>query len=280
MAGGLTYRKEITALQDSELAALRDAYSQMMTMDASDNRSWVYWAGYHGFPRYDCWHHGIPGFGDQQPYDLFLPWHRAYLLYFDHTIRDRNPDAVLPWWDWTSKLSHTHGIPSQFADPSANGATNSLASGPVPDIPAQASTGDPEIPAHNTLRFPGKPSKLPSAAKVKALLKLKDFVDFSKHVQDLHDQVHPWVGGIDPGPPKRFGDMGSIMTSAFDPIFWSHHCMIDRIWYLWQAQNGNDSIPQIYLDRPLAPWALKVSDVLDIQQLGYEYAVSGITVHA
>ena len=280
MANGLTLRKEVSTLADAELAALRDAYGQMMAMDATDNRGWVYWAGFHGFPNYDCWHHGVVAFGDQQPYDLFLPWHRAYLLYFEHTIRDRNAGATLPWWDWTSDTSHATGLPASFSAQDVAGAANPLFQGPVPLIPAQPDQGVAEMPAHKTLRFPRNPHSLPTNDQVAALLNLGSFVDFSSQLQDVHDMIHPWVGGFDPGPPKRFGDMGSVMTSAFDPIFWSHHCMIDRLWYLWQIQNGNDSIPQIYLNKPLAPWALTVADVLDIQQLGYEYAVSGVSVSA
>lgn len=277
MPTSLTLRKEVSTLQDTELAALRDAYKQMMAMDATDNRGWMYWAGYHGFPRYDCWHHGVVAFGQQQPYDLFLPWHRAYLLYFEHTIRDRNPDAVLPWWDWTSPSSHAIGVPTAFSAPTVGSDPNPLFQGPVPAIPAQPDQNAAAVPAHQTLRFPGKPHALPKTAHIANLLKLGSFVDFSSQLQDVHDMIHPWVGGVQPGPPRRFGDMGAVMTSAFDPIFWSHHCMIDRLWYLWQIQNGNSSIPQLYLDKPLAPWALTVGDVLDVNQLGYEYAVSGVS---
>ncbi|MBV9852544.1 MAG: tyrosinase family protein [Armatimonadetes bacterium] len=270
MADGLTLRKEVSTLQPAELAALRDGYQKMMAFSGGDNRSWIYWAGYHGFPNFYCWHHGRTGFGDQQTYDLFLPWHRAYLLYFEHTVRDQDPAASVPWWDWTSGQSHTSGVPAAFSDPTAaDGSANPLLQGPVPPI-----QGDP---ARQTLRFPGPPDQLPTANQVTALMGLGSFVDFTSQVQDLHDAVHGWAGGTDPANQQRSGDMGNIGTSAFDPIFWSHHVMIDRIWYLWQIQNGNDSIPQAYLSKPLSPFALTVADVLDIQQLGYEYAVSSVS---
>ena len=110
----------------------------------------------------------------------------------------------------------------------------------------------------------------PSASDVNNLMSLGSFVDFSNQLQDIHDGVHGWVSG----------DMGVVATSAFDPIFWSHHCMIDRIWYLWQLQNGVNNIPADHLDKPLAPFALKVQDVLDINRLGYEYADALVTVSA
>ena len=83
-------------------------------------------------------------------------------------------------------------------------------------------------------------------------------------LEDLHDQIHGWVGGT----------MGAVSTSAYDPIFYSHHCMIDRIWYLWQKRHGNASGLEDLLDEPLPPFPQKVSSVLDIHQLEYDYAVS------
>jgi len=71
--------------------------------------------------------------------------------------------------------------------------------------------------------------------------------------------------------------MGVIATAAFDPIFYSHHAMIDRLWYIWQIQNGINNIPHQLLARTLAPFNMKVSDVLDISKLGYQYAVSHIS---
>ena len=262
MANGLTLRSSVESLQkiSGGLDAVRDAYAKMQAI--SDNRGWVFWSGYHGFPQFQCWHHGRIGLGEQLPYDLFLPWHRAYLLYFEHTARDQNNAVALPWWDWTSPGSHSIGVPQSFSAASVSGKPNPLASGPMPAM----RTG----PARNTRRKPGRPSGLPQPAQVSALMKLGNFEDFSNQLQDIHDGLHGWVGG----------DMGIVPTSAFDPVFWAHHCMIDRIWYLWQLQNGTNNIPPDYLDKPLAPWALTVKDVLDINRLGYEYAQATVSASA
>jgi tyrosinase len=270
MADGLILRKEASKLQDGDLAALRDAYRKMMALSAGDNRSWVYWSGYHGYPNFYCWHHNRIGMGDNLPYDLFLPWHRAYLLYFEHAVRDQNPLAALSWWDWSSTLSHNIGVPAIFSEPDVSGTPNPLLQGPVPAI-----QGDPE---RMTLRIPGDPAELPTSDQVNALFKLGSFVDFTSQVQDLHDQIHGWAGGFNQDT-QQGGDMGNIGTSAFDPLFWAHHCMIDRIWYLWQIKNGNASIPRDYLNKPLAPFALTVSDVLDVTQLGYDYAATAVSIN-
>jgi tyrosinase len=77
-----------------------------------------------------------------------------------------------------------------------------------------------------------------------------------------------WVGG----------DMGRLSFAAYDPIFWSHHTMIDRLWWLWQVKNGNSNISPDLLDQVLAPFNMKVRDVLNVNDLGYDYAAAQMTV--
>jgi tyrosinase len=210
-------------------------------------------------PQFLCWHHGRIGNGSAFPYDLFLPWHRAYLVYWDHVTRDQNEDAILAWWDWTSPLSRQTGIPTAYAQPEIDGQPNPLFDGPKPAMP-----GDP---ARRTRRFPGNPAQLPTPGFVDRILQLTSFVDFSSQLQDLHDGIHGWTAGMN-------GDMGVVATAAFDPIFWAHHGMVDRLWYLWQLRHGLFNIPPSYRSRALEPFAFTVEQVLDVRQLGYEYASS------
>lgn len=248
-------------VEQSNISALSAAYATMQGRTESDNRSWVYWAEYHGFNRFDCWHHGTQG-NQSYPYDLFLPWHRAYLLYFEQVFIEGTAGVALPWWDWTSDVSHQHGIPASFAAAEIDGRPNPLASGPVP---TSLRTAPPR-----TTRRPGPPAQLPNVQTIDSILALTSFEDFSGQLQNQHDLVHGWTGG----------DMGVIATSAFDPIFWSHHCMIDRLWYLWQLRHGVNNIPPGYLDRVLAPWHLTVKDVLSVTALGYTYGASRVLLPA
>ncbi len=259
-----------TSVEYCNIPALRDAYGKMQALSAADNRSWIHWADIHGFPDYDCWHHAIEGPAQHRfPYDLFLPWHRAYLVYWENVVRDQNIDAIPPWWDWTSARSHEIGVPEAYSRPTINGEPNPLYNGPTPNMP--------DDPARRTLRFPGPPSELPGPSVITTLLGLSDYKDFSAQLQDVHDEIHGWAGGINPDNPLQGGDMGNIPTAAFDPIFWAHHCMIDRIWYLWQVEHGVDNIPPSYLDLQLTPFGYAVKEVLDINSLGYEYVSSVVT---
>jgi len=264
----LTLRPSVEGLEQApdQLQALRDAYGKMQALRGDDNRSWVYWAGLHGYPQWMCWHHGRVGQGNPRRYNLFLPWHRAFLLYFEHSMKDQNEKAVLPWWDWTSDTSHSIGLPSSFTDPQVDGAANPLYSGPVPSMLS--------VPEHTSARYPGSPAELPTADQVETLLSLSSFVDFTLQIEDIHDQIHGWAGGMNPANSDEGGDMGAVATAAYDPIFWSHHCMIDRIWYLWQLRQGVNNVPDDYVQKPLAPFGLTVGDVLDINRLGYEYGVT------
>jgi tyrosinase len=259
-----------TSVEQANVAALRDAYGKMQALKAGDNRSWIYWAEYHGFDRYDCWHHSGTGPppGREYPYDLFLPWHRAYLQYFEHVVRDQNPEAIPPWWDWTSAASQQEGIPKAYTEPEVDGESNPLASGPMPDIPNEdverttRSHGPlAELPHLNRPTPEPEGEPLPS---VESVLALTSYVDFSRQLQNIHDAVHGWVGG----------QMGVIATAAFDPLFWAHHTMIDRLWYQWQLQHGVSNIPPHYTEKVLAPFGLTVEQVLDVRALGYEYASS------
>src|SRR3954470_17582324 len=158
MANGIVIRP---SAEHANVVALQDAYDKMQALAESDNRGWVYWSEFHGFNRFECWHHARQG-NDNFTYDLFLPWHRAYLLFFDNAARDQNEEAILPWWDWTSDVSHQDGIPAAYR---TNGAA--LQTGPI-----RASTGQP---ARRTSRNPSDPADLPTAQQVDDLLLLSDF---------------------------------------------------------------------------------------------------------
>ncbi|KAF3922528.1 Tyrosinase [Orbilia brochopaga] len=53
----------------------------------------------------------------------------------------------------------------------------------------------------------------------------------------IHNNIHNWTGGFD----NYMGHMAEIPAAGFDPIFWLHHCNVDRQFALWQALNVNNS---------------------------------------
>lgn len=55
-------------------------------------------------------------------------------------------------------------------------------------------------------------------------------------LEALHDTVHTITGGGGATAPNpQGGHMAFIPYSAFDPLFFLHHCNVDRIFALWQS---------------------------------------------
>ncbi|KAI9934409.1 hypothetical protein MW887_000023 [Aspergillus wentii] len=61
--------------------------------------------------------------------------------------------------------------------------------------------------------------------------KTTDQVETNLNIEFIHNDIHRWVGG------DNYGHMAQIPVASFDPLFWLHHCNIDRIFALWQALN-------------------------------------------
>ncbi|KAH7178750.1 common central domain of tyrosinase-domain-containing protein [Fusarium sp. MPI-SDFR-AT-0072] len=61
-------------------------------------------------------------------------------------------------------------------------------------------------------------------------------------IEAFHNAYHVYIGGFagKPSDQVRGGHMGSVPVAGFDPIFWIHHCQIDRIFAIWQAANGDN----------------------------------------
>jgi tyrosinase len=257
-------RRSARRLTAEQLALLRDAFGAAMAI--SDERGYNYFAGIHGLPRpIGCDNaHGTP---------YFLPWHRAYLYFFERALRDRVPDAMLTWWDWrTTTLGDNPGIPRAFSQKRPGGRKNPLYSVRVDPLALEQgrqARPRPIIVEPNTTRELGPPGAppLPTKREVKDVLERGDFLDFSGALEGLHDRVHVWTGG-------RNGHMRHIPFAAFDPIFWAHHTMIDRIWRLWQLKHQNVGPPAEILDDALPPFRMTVRKTLDVTALGYDYAAS------
>jgi len=229
-------------------------------MAISDNRGYAWFAGLHGAPNFWCWHHQRSSHFRNRVMELFLPWHRAYLYNFEMAMRDQVPGVTLPWWDWTLRPPRQDGIPGIFSAPQADGKANPLFSFRM-NVP----TANPPL-RRSTQRDPGPTDELPTQADVDDVMgNNADFSSFTDALEGLlHDRVHGWVSG----------DMGIVAVAAYDPIFWSHHCMVDRLWAIWQVRNGNGNLPSDMLDVVLAPFTFKVRDVLNINTLGYDYGAA------
>jgi tyrosinase len=271
-AESLRFRRRVGALSTDQLATFRRAFADVMALPDTDDRGYQHWAGFHGLPgRIWCdVGHGRPE---------FLPWHRAYLYFFEQALRDRQrvlhnaADVMLAWWDWRRPTPNSEGrMPAAFTEETVDGKPNPLFSAPVNEVAIQqgAEQGGFEMPDH-TVREPGravdqdgKQILLPSVDDVNWVLGFSDFTEFSSQLESLHGAVHMWVGG----------HMGEIPFAAYDPIFWAHHTMIDRIWRRWQLKHKGSNPPASILNEVMEPFKMTVADTLDPTIHGYDYMVA------
>lgn len=264
----MAVRKNVNGLTTAEVGDLRDGFAALYGL--ADDRGYAFLAGIHGLPLPMYCQHGTI---------LFLPWHRAYLYFVERALTDalrtaRGDQTLtvgLPWWDWSSAVAHAEGVPASYR-PTA-GAANPLAAGPMTlgpsdlalvrdNLPGAISDGDDPV----TLRDPDDPDELPRPTTVRRALSATTFGGFTQLLEGIHNGVHGWVGGA----------MSSVPIAAYDPVFWAHHSMIDRLWYLWQLSPRNRNPPASLLDRALPPFPMTVRQTLDISTLGYEYAAQVI----
>lgn len=213
----------------------------------------------------------IPSAGGLSTYDLFvrwhyqgamhwgpafLPWHRHFLLEFEKALQRVLADAqfAIPYWPW--HLDGNKPANQQAASPiwaancmggGGSGAGGVVRTGPFAFNPANPNTfrvrisGDFNQPLQNVNRglrraLPSSLGSLATTQKVKASI-AKPVYDLAPwfaapsggfrgdHESD-HGMVHMWVGG----------DM-TTSTSPNDPVFYLHHCNIDRIWEAWKKRN-------------------------------------------
>lgn len=253
----LHWRRDAERLTPDQAKVLRAGYAGLMELRTTDDRGYARWAGTHGLPLpIDC-QHGTP---------LFLPWHRAFLYLFERALRDRAPDATVPWWNWATSGDGPGTLPALYADEEVDGSPNPLASADVDPLALREGeeAGKP-APAERTFRRPGNGGRrLPRAQDVEALVDTRDFATFNRKLEELHGQVHVWTGG----------HMSAVPWAGFDPIFWAHHAMVDRLWRLWQLRHNAAGPPGPTWGQALPPFGMTVEQTLDVTLLGYDYASS------
>jgi tyrosinase len=66
-------------------------------------------------------------------------------------------------------------------------------------------------------------------------LKMSSEVQGPNNIENIHGTIHNTIGGV--------AHMWNLRYSAFDPIFWLHHCNVDRLFAIWENLNSNYSIP-------------------------------------
>lgn len=136
--------------------------------------------------------------------DHFFSWHRAYLLYFERicqTLTGENKFG-LPYWNWNRNPA-LHAQFTNAASPLFHPRSNTSVAG-------NAVFG-------NTV--------------LNTIFADTNFFSFGSQIEGSpHNTAHSIIGQ----------DMASG-GSALDPVFWTHHCMVDYCWAKWNIELGNDN---------------------------------------
>jgi len=185
--------------------------------------------------------------------DMFLGWHRLYLLAFEDVVRGilGDDDFNLPYWDYTTDPR----LPEPFRQPQHRRYGALYRENRNRSATLDINAGDPMDKEHTV-----SPFSLDDMTH-------SDFSDFSAALDgSLHGAVHVGVGNRT--------NMGAVPTAAGDPIFWLHHSNIDRIWAGWNAAGGKNpstSREFVFADRSNQRWARDVASVNSLDGLyGYD----------
>jgi len=232
-----------------------------------------------------------PGWAHRGP--AFFPWHRELLLQFENDLVAADSSVTIPYWDWTDAASSpfTADLLGGDGDPTQ---ARKVTTGPFAHegpnhwtIMVKDDAGDPDYLEREFGVDPTAPAP-PTGADVNTVVAMSTTYDSSPWTGgsagfrasleiNLHNLVHRWVGGT----------MG-LMTSPNDPVFWLHHCNIDRLWAVWQrihpgaspylpvsgaAPGHNLMDTLIFNDVPPPPWPGSATpySVINHHALGYRY---------
>jgi tyrosinase len=247
----LKLRRSATKLDDDWFDNFRAVIRAALAR--RDDRGYQFFAGWHGVPFGWCWHFN----------PRFLPWHRAYLYYFELALQDIDPSVTLPWWDWAT----SEDIPPAYRRARVAGKANILYSAPIEPMTTRR---DPSWPRRTSRAVGSLGLTLPPPWKERWdwAQQAPSFTEFDRRITLIHNNVHVWVAGT----------MADQAWAAYDPIFWAHHAMVDRAWRIWQHSNPGARPPQEILDEPLEPRGMTVRQTLDVKGLGYDYAGTEATV--
>lgn len=223
----------------------------------------------------------------------FLPWHREFLLRFERALQAIDPSVTLPYWDWTSPPAGLWDATFLGGDGDPNDnwkvKTGKFAHGggrwklavypddePWPYLRRRFTANlltDPVV----------KPGDVDTLLKVTPYDKdpwdhrskggfRNELEGWWPFAPSMHNLVH-----------KRIGGSMNPMSSPNDPVFFLHHCFVDKLWADWQRKHPSQPYPPSGtvryghgLDDEMRPWDGEAKPptprkLLDHLNLGYAY---------
>ena len=197
----------------------------------------------------------------------FLPWHRRFIWDFERELQriSGNPQLALPYWNWPEGGSNASMWGDDLLGGNGDSVTQVVTNGPFKrgDWTVINSGGRQSGPLTRAFGRESWARSLPTLQQILQVLSITPYdrpnwsasvvQSFRNQLEgfsgpNLHNRGHGWVGGS-----------MLPMTSPNDPVFFMHHCMVDKIWYEWQLRHPR----QGYLPATGGPFGQNLTDPMD-----------------
>ncbi|KAJ9051828.1 hypothetical protein DSO57_1001075 [Entomophthora muscae] len=198
---------------------------------------------------------------------LFLAWHRMMLYAIERDLRVHEPNVTIPYWDWTVRSQTPRSDPVlSKALLGGNGHPRSRC------VTDGAFKGFSVYYWHSGLKKSHCLTRRPNIFQRpftsfnvidRNYLDLTPIAKFAEAIEGVpHATVHNNIGGEFSGH-----------ASPGDPLFYSHHAFVDKLWFDWQNRhkpNYNDYHTDA--SQKLVPWNIPIQEVIDpVSSLCYKY---------
>lgn len=262
----MTVRRDVTSLGKGWNQALLNYALAVRALDQLpfDNRnSWRFLSALHGFDAQRWESVGLLSRGEQVPEDIdgdygnqcqhaswyFLPWHRGYIGAFEAIVAAKVKELTgdewsLPYWNYLDSTNpDARKLPQAFLeDTMPDGTENPLKyyRGTAMRNPAITAI-KPEVRD----KF-----DLDSMDEDDFLVGNRGGIGFGGGISGGFIQFGNWTGDIESNPHNIVhvlvglggGWIGDPITAGADPLFWLHHCNIDRLWQAWMGAPGKHMV--------------------------------------
>ena len=235
-------RKDVWSLPagDSTLQWYARAVEVMRGRSLGDRTSWTYLAAVHNVRPGAPERPGSAAHWRQCQHQTwyFLPWHRGYLACFEAIVSETiaglggPSDWALPYWNYSEALTvqpNARRIPPAFRNQTLpNGAVNWLWAPRAQSVNGDFGFAD-DVVSLDALKiafFANSGFQVGFGGPVTGF-------SLAGNENGAPEEVpHNWVHGLIGG---QSGFMSFTTTAALDPIFWLHHCNLDRLWEVWRT---------------------------------------------
>jgi tyrosinase len=248
------------------IAAFKRGIEVMKQRPATDPTSWAFQSNIHGSAdtSQPLWNQC------QHRHWWFLAWHRAYLYYMEKMLQKAaaEPRLRIPYWNYTDPTSRS--LPTPFLD-STSVLFSPSRNMTLPTDEVTPSAANTSV-ALSRVNFVGSDAELAFGGGQEAAPVQFPFENKAGSLERVpHNAIHTQVGGR----------MQNARLAALDPVFWLHHCNIDRLWEVWlqSGQGRTNPIDESFLNATFTLYnedgvqvTHQVKDFLvDTRELGYYY---------